>query len=112
MSNQPANILKSLVTCWNRLDNNIKLTETSGPEAEYLVVRLMNKRGELWTEVFHKHSHEPCFLSYHSTHAEHIKKNIPFRTLREATRYSSNYEAYKREKAYITISLLLNGYTI
>ncbi len=62
------------------------------------------------TEVFHKPSHEPYFLPFTSIHAHHIKKNIPFAALIRAIRYSSTYDAYKREESHICMSLLLNGY--
>ncbi|CAF0803632.1 unnamed protein product [Adineta steineri] len=59
------------------LDSNIELSESIGITAEYLDVKLENRGGVLITEVFHKPSHEPYSLPFTSTHAQHIKKNIP-----------------------------------
>ena len=64
------------------------------------------------SEVFHKSSHEPYFLPYTSIHPLHIKKNIPVEALIRAIRYSSNYDAFKREGAHICMSLLLNKYLL
>ncbi len=110
MSNVHADILKGLVRFWNRLDDNIEFSESIGHTAEYLDIRLENRGGKLVSEVFHKPSHEPYFLPFTSTHAHHIKKNIPFIALVRAIRYSSSYSAFKREVAHICMSLLLNKY--
>ena len=112
MSNVHADILKGLVKFWNRLDKNIELTESIGQTAEYLDTRLENNNGHLISEVFHKPSHEPYYLPYTSIHPLHIKKNIPFGALVRAIRYSSNYDAFKREEAHICMSLLLNKYPL
>ena len=112
MSNLHADTLNGLVHYWNKLDNNIELSATIGPTAEYLDVKLVNRGGKLESEVFHKPSHEPYFLPFTSIHAKHIKKNIPFVALVRAIRYSSNYDAFKREEAHICMSLLLNRYPL
>ncbi|CAF1571856.1 unnamed protein product, partial [Adineta steineri] len=112
MSNIHADILKGLVRFWNRLDSNIELSESIGSTAEYLDVKLENRGGVMITEVFHKPSHEPYSLPFTSTHAQHIKKNIPYVALTRAIRYSSNFDAYKREEIHICMSLLLNKYPI
>lgn len=112
MSNVHEDTLRGLVRFWNRLDVNIKFTESIGLTAEYLDMKLENRGGILVSDVFHKPSHEPYFLPFTSTHAKHIKKNIPFIALIRAIRYCSNYSAYKREEIHICMSLLLNKYPI
>ena len=110
MTNQSEEELASLVIKWNQLDENIELKGTIGYTAEYLDVKLENRDGQLLVAVFHKPSHEPYFLPYSSTHAERIKRNIPYVALIRDIRYSSDYETYKDEQAHIIISLLLNKY--
>lgn len=112
MSNVHVDILKGLVQFWNRIDINIELSESIGPSAEYLDIKLENNGGKLVSSVFHKPSHEPYFLPFTSIHPRHIKKNIPYVALVRAIRYSFNFEAYKREEAHICMSLLLNKYPI
>lgn len=56
----------------NKLDRNIKFSGSIGRSAEYLDMKLENSEGRLVTEVFHKPSHEPYFLSFTSIHAQHI----------------------------------------
>ena len=112
MSNIHADILKDLVRFWNRLDTNIKLTESIGQTAEYLDVKLENRGGKLISDVFHKPSHEPYFLPFSSTHVKHIKKNIPFQALIRAIRYCSSYDTFKHEESHVCMSLLLNRYPI
>jgi hypothetical protein len=112
MSNVHADTLKGLVRFWNRLDSNIIFSESIGQTAEYLDVKLENKEGKLVSTVFHKPSYEPYFLPFTSIHAQHIKKNIPYGALVRAIRYSSSYEAFKREETHICMSLLLNKYPI
>ena len=112
MSNVHVDILKGLVGFWNRIDINIEFSESTGLTAEYLDVKLENSGGKLVSSVFHKPSHEPYFLPFTSVHAQHIKKNIPCTALVRAIRYSSSYEAFKREEAHICMSLLLNKYPI
>jgi hypothetical protein len=110
MSNVHADILKGIVQFWNKFDSNIEFSGSIRQTAEYLDVKLENRRGKLMSEVFHKPAHEPYFLPFTSTHAGHIKKNIPFVALVRAIRYCSSYDAFKREEANICISLLLNKY--
>ena len=112
MSNVHMDILTGLVHFWNRLDENIELSEAIGPIAEYLNIRMGNEEGRLVSEVYHKPSHEPYFLPFTSVHNEHIKKNIPFGALVRAIRYSSSFNAFKREEAHICMSLLLNKYPV
>ncbi len=112
MSNVHADILKGLVRFWNRLDNNIIFSESIGQIAEYHDVKLENREGRLVSEVHHKPSYEPYFLPFTSIHARHIKKNIPYVALIRAIRYSSSYNAFKREETHICMSLLLNKYPI
>ncbi|CAF2971084.1 unnamed protein product [Rotaria sp. Silwood2] len=112
MSNVHADILKGLVRFWNRIDNNIEFSESIGQTAEYLDVKLENRGDKLISEVFHKPSYEPYFLPYISTHARHMKENIPFRALVRAIRYCANYDTYKREHAYMCVSLPLNKYPL
>ena len=112
MSNVNTDILKDLVHFWNKLDENIEFTETRGPTAEYLDIRIGNEEGRLVFEVYHKPSHEPYFLPFTSVHQEHIKKNIPFGALLRAIQYSSSLNALKREEAHICMALLLNKYPI
>ena len=111
-SNVHVDILKGLVKFWNKLDSNIELSDSIGSTAEYLDVKLENRGEVLWTEVFHKPSHEPYFLPFTSTHAQHIKKNIPRVSFTRAIRYSSNFETFKREETHICMSLLLNRYPL
>jgi hypothetical protein len=112
MSNVHTDILKALVHFWNKLDENIELTENIGLTAEYLDIRIGNHEGRLVSEVYHKPSHEPYFLPFTSIHMEHIKRNIPFGALVRAIRYSSSYSAFKQEEAHICMALLLNKYPI
>jgi hypothetical protein len=103
MSNVHADILKGLVKFWNRLDSNIVFSKSIGHTAEYLDVKLENRGGKLVSEVYHKPSCEPYFLPFTSIHAQHIKKNIPYVALIRAIRYSSSYNAFKREETHIYI---------
>ncbi|CAF3386837.1 unnamed protein product [Rotaria socialis] len=110
MSNVDVDTLKGLVNHWNKLDININLSASIGHTAEYLDLKIENRGGSLISEVFHKASHEPYFLPFTSVHAKHIKKNIPYAALVRAIRYSSSFDAFKREEAHIIVSLLLNKY--
>ena len=112
MSDVYTDILSGLVHFWNKLDENIELSETIGPTAEYLDIRIGNEEDRLVSAVYHPPSHEPYFLPFTSVHNEHIKKNIPFGALVRAIRYSSGFNAFKREVAHICMSLLLNKYAI
>ena len=94
----------------NRLDENIEFSETIGQTAEYLDIRLENIEGRLVSEVYNKLAHEPYFHPFTSVHNEHIKRNIPFGARIRAIRYSSTYNAFKREEAHICMALLLNKY--
>jgi hypothetical protein len=111
-SNAPLQTLKDLVRFWNRLDVNIELSETIGFAAEYLDVHLENKGDRVETRVFHKPSYEPYFLPFTSTHAAHVKKNIPYGALVRAIRYSTTFADFKQEETHLCMALLLNGYPL
>jgi hypothetical protein len=112
MTNTRVETLTGLVQFWNRLDNNIIFSECIGTTAEYLDILFENRGGKLRTEVHHKASHEPYFLPFISTHALHIKKNIPFVAFTRAIRYCSDFNGFQHEKAHIYMSLLLNKYPV
>jgi hypothetical protein len=110
--NKPKELLESLVQHWNRIDMNIKLTPEIGSVVNFLDVSISNRNGRLHTLVYHKPSHEPYFLPFDSAHAMFIKKNIPYEAIIRAVRYSSDLISFKKEESYITLALLLNGYTL
>ncbi|CAF5182133.1 unnamed protein product [Rotaria magnacalcarata] len=82
-----------------------------GYTTNFLDLKIENKNGVLFTEVYHKPSYEPYYLPFNSTHPIHMKKNIPFEMLIRAIEYCSTFEAYlyKREKLRVAL-LLLNEY--
>ncbi|CAF1426294.1 unnamed protein product [Adineta ricciae] len=66
MTNVYRDTLNVRVQFWNRLDNNIELSESIGFTAQYLDVKLENRGGKLISDVFHKSSHGPYFLPFTS----------------------------------------------
>jgi hypothetical protein len=66
--------------------------------------------GKLASSVFHKLSHEPNHLSFTSVHPLHLKRNILYTLIIQATKYCSSFDMYVNEREKICMSLLLNKY--
>lgn len=95
---------------WNQFDLNIQLSANIGLNADFLDLHMEKRDGHLFTNVYHKPSHEPYYLPFNSVHPFHMKKNIPFTMLLRAIRYCSTFEAYLNERESLRVVLLLNKY--
>ena len=62
--NWPIQHLLKQVDRWNKFDDNIELSATSGSSADFLDLHVENKDDQLFTTVYHKPSYEPYFLPF------------------------------------------------
>ncbi|CAF3766874.1 unnamed protein product [Rotaria socialis] len=60
--------------------------------------------------VHHKEATEPYVVPFESDHPRHIFQNIVQGALLRAFRYSTTLEEFNRERRYIKLMLLYNGY--
>ncbi|CAF1440935.1 unnamed protein product [Adineta steineri] len=89
---------------------NIKLDYQIGKSLPFLNVLVTNNNGILTTSVYHKPAAEPYVVPYTSDHPRHVFGNIVQTALSQAIRYSSTFEAFHKERRYIKLKLLYNGY--
>lgn len=108
--NWPTRHLSKEINRWNTLDLNIKLNPQIGQSINFLDLYVENRNGLLYTNVYHKPSHEPYYLPYNSIHPIHMKTNIPFTMLLRAIRYCSTFEGYINERELLRMAFLLNKY--
>ncbi|CAF1505381.1 unnamed protein product, partial [Adineta ricciae] len=94
----------------NQFDSNIRLSANISLHADFLDLHMENQNGQLFTNVYHKPSHEPYYLPFNSIHPLHMKKNIPFAMFLRAIRYCSTFNAYLQERESLRMALLLNKY--
>ena len=109
-TNWPERHLSKQIDRWNFLDSNIKLNTQIGSSIDFLDLHLEITDGKLHTSVYHKPSHEPYYLPFHSVHPMHMKKNVPFAMLLRAVEYCSTFESYVTEREQLRMALLLNKY--
>ncbi|CAF1559866.1 unnamed protein product [Rotaria magnacalcarata] len=109
--NWPTQHLSKQIDRWNKFDViNIKLKGQVGYTTNFLDLKIENKNGVLFTEVYHKPSYELYYLPFNSIHPIHMKKNIPFEMLIRAIKYCSAFEAHLYEREKLRMALLLNKY--
>ncbi|CAF3917583.1 unnamed protein product [Rotaria sordida] len=108
--NWPIRHLMKQIDRWNKIDENIKLSENVGFMADFLDLHIENKDGQLFTTIFQKPSYEPYYLPFNSVHPIHMKKNIIFTMLLRALRYCSIFQEYLNEREKLRMALLLNRY--
>ncbi|CAF2258392.1 unnamed protein product [Rotaria magnacalcarata] len=109
--NWPTQHLSKQIDRWNKFDViNIKLKGQVGYTTNFLDLKIENKSGVLFTEVYHKPSYELYYLPFNSIHPIHMKKNIPFEMLIRAIKYCSAFEAHLYEREKLRMALLLNKY--
>ncbi|CAF1348914.1 unnamed protein product [Adineta steineri] len=89
---------------------NIKLDYQIGKSLPFLNVLVTNNNGILTTSVYHKPAAEPYVVPYTSDHPRHVFGNIVQTALSQAMRYSSTFDAFHKERRYIKLKLLYNGY--
>ena len=94
----------------NQYHANIKLTEGVGKCVNFLDVCITNTNGTLSTSVYHKEAAEPYVIPFKSDHVRHTFRNIIRGVLVRAMRYSSTLEIFDKERRYIRLMLLYNGY--
>ncbi|CAF4188302.1 unnamed protein product [Rotaria magnacalcarata] len=111
--NWPTQHLSKQIDRWNKFDViNIKLKGQVGYTTNFLDLKIENKSGVLFTEVYHKPSYELYYLPFNSIHPIHMKKNIPFEMLIRAIKYCSAFEAHLYEREKLRMALLLNKYPV
>ncbi|CAF4166889.1 unnamed protein product [Rotaria magnacalcarata] len=108
--NWPTQHLSKQIDQWNKFDANIKLKTQIGYTTNFLDLKIENKNGVLFTEVYHKPSYESYYFPFNSIHPIHMKKHIPFEMLIRAIKYCSTFEAYLYEREKLRMALLLNKY--
>jgi hypothetical protein len=108
--NWPQRHLIKQIDLWNKIDINIKLNPQIGNKINFLDLYMENIDGKLFTNVYHKPSHEPYYLPYNSVHPIHIKKNIIFTMLLRAIQYCSTFDTYIHEREALRMAFLLNKY--
>ncbi|CAF4161381.1 unnamed protein product [Rotaria magnacalcarata] len=108
--NWPARHLFKQIDRWKHFDENIKLSENIGSNADFLDLHIENQKGKLFTTVYQKPSYEPYYLPFNSIHPLHMKKNIVFTMLLRAIKYCSTFQAYLNEREKLRMALLMNKY--
>ena len=71
-----------------------------------------NQNGTLVTSVYLKEAAEPYTMPFKSDHPRHVFNNIIDVTLTRAIRYSSALSVFDKERPYIKLILLYNGYAV
>ncbi|CAF3338582.1 unnamed protein product [Rotaria socialis] len=108
--NWPSRHLSNQIERWNQFDENIKLSEHIGSNADFLDLHIENQDGQLLTTVYQKPSYESYYLPFNSIHPLNMKKNIIYTMLLRAVRYCSTFQAYLNECEKLRMTLLANKY--
>ncbi|CAF3467869.1 unnamed protein product [Rotaria socialis] len=106
----PPQQIERNLTELNEKDHNIKITWESGRKIDYLDVTVNIEIPNFRTTVFRKLAAQPYVLPFHSSHPQHVTRNIPYAAAHRATRICSHPEDLKIELDKIRIMLLLNKY--
>ncbi|CAF4940347.1 unnamed protein product [Rotaria magnacalcarata] len=108
--NRSENDLKKLLDDANTWHPNIKLEYKISKSLPFLDVVLTNNNGILSTSVYHKPAAEPYVVPFISDHPRHTFVNVIQTSLTRALRSSSTFEVFNKERIYIKLTLLYNGY--
>ncbi|CAF4861540.1 unnamed protein product, partial [Rotaria socialis] len=108
--NRSENDLKNLLNDANTWHPNIKLEYKISKSLPFLDVILTNNNGMLSTSVYHKPAAEPYVVPFISDHPRHTFVNVIQTSLTRALRNSSTFEIFNKERIYIKLTLLYNGY--
>ena len=101
--------LLQLLEAASKYHPNMKFEYKIGQSLPFLDVFLMNNNGTLLTSVYHKPTTEPYVVPFISDHPRHVFGNVIHTALNRATRYSSTFDAYEKERRHIKLTLLYNG---
>jgi len=91
---------------------NIQLEISSGRCVNFLNTYIENCHGQLYTRVYHHPTMEKYTLPYVVGHAKLSHSHWLRTALMRAVRFCSNYQDFDRERIYLEISCLRNGYSI
>ena len=109
-SNESPQAIEQMLEEANHYHTNIKLSRDIGKCVNFLDVSITNTNGILSTSVYHKEAAEPYVIPFKSDHALHTFRNVIRGALVRAVRYSSTLEIFDKERRYIRLMLLYNGY--
>jgi hypothetical protein len=104
--------LRKILDDANTWHPNIKLDYKISKRLPFLNVLVTNNNGILSTSVYHKPTAEPYVTPFISDHPRHVFGNIIQTALTKAIQYSSTFEAFVKERRYIKLKLLYNGYVL
>lgn len=111
-SNESLESIHQLLDEANSFHPNIKLVRQISQSLSFLDLLIENKNGSLMTSVYHKAAAEPYVVPFKSDHHQQVFTNIIDCALTRAIRYSTNLSDFDKERHYIKLMLLYNGFAM
>ena len=104
--------LQQFVEALRKHDTNVEMEVTMGPAVRYLNTYIENRSGQLFSRVDHSNDHQQYTLPYLNHHSiEDHSDWLRFALLR-AVCCSTSVADFIRERLYLELTYLSNGYTL
>ncbi len=110
--NPPIEKLQPLFHELNQKDSNIRIITTIGYSVDFLGIHIENRKGRLYTRVYHDQSLPRFVLPYVINHPRLFYRKWYRWALNRAICYSTSINDFDRERLYIELTLLTHGYSL
>ena len=107
----PIEKLQPLLDELNQKHADIQIITTIGKNVHFLNAYIENKKGELYSRVYHKPTSQPFVLPYVIDHPRLFYRKWMQWALTRAVRYCTAIEDFNQERLSIELTLLANGYS-
>ena len=107
--------MEKLQTCFSDLNvqhPDIQITISIGSHVHFLNAYIENRKGDLYTRVYHDPSKQPFLLPYVTGHPRLVHRQWFRFALLRASQYCSSWDDFNEERIYIELTFLANGYSV
>ena len=110
--NGSANELRRAIESVGSQTPNVHIHAATGVEVHFLGAHVGNKEGSLYTRVYHDSNHQKYALPYVIGHSTVAHSHWLRSALMRAVRYCTSVEDFNRERIYLEVTCLTNGYSL
>ena len=104
--------LQSIVKQIHIPDTSIDIDLQMGPNIQFLDAYIENKEGILYSRVNHDHEAQSYTLPYAFGNSKAVHSHWLRSSLIRAVRYCTSVEDFNRERIYLEVTCLANGYSL
>ena len=110
--NGTSDVLQEILSNLNQHHPDMRFDSAMGQTIQFLNIQIENQHGHLYTSVYHDPTRQSYVLPFVSGHTRLIYSHYFRSLLIRAGQYCSNVDDFDRERLYIELTYLANGFPL